>query len=142
MGTIEKISIGTSGISVDINLADSANQKAAWQLYIELSTRITTKDLKENEGDEKAALASVYKIFEETRTILKQNGKDCIQLAKLSILVLNEVIRPFTTKWYKKQLDTRSEIDNFRKELNELREFLKNYKEQLANIAGIPDFVD
>lgn len=142
MGTIEKISIGTSGISVDINLADSANQKAAWQLYIELSTRITTKDLKENEGDEKAALASTYKIFEETRTILKQNGKDCIELAKLSILVLNEVIRPFTTKWYKKQLDTRSETDNFRKELNELREFLKNYKKQLAHIAGIPDFVD
>lgn len=144
MMRIEKFSIGTSGISLDINLESSANQKAAWQLYIELSTRIATKQLKDEEGSEKSSLKSIYKIFEITRNVLKENGGDCIEVARLAILVLNEVIRPFMTKWHlsEKKLDSDNVNKEFRRELSELRENLLNYKKQLATIAGIPDFVD
>ena len=62
MARIENINIGTSGINVDINMESSFNQKAAWQLYIELSTRIATITLEIEDGDEECALLSIYKI--------------------------------------------------------------------------------
>ena len=55
------------------------DKKAAWELYIELLTRITTQPIGENDGDEKAALESVYSLFPTTRSIIKENGRDCIE---------------------------------------------------------------
>ena len=139
MARIENINIGTSGINVDINMESSFNQKAAWQLYIELSTRIATITLEIEDGDEECALLSIYKIFNITREVLKEKGRECIEIARLSILILNKVIRPFTTKWHGKNLKNKND---FRKELNDLVISLKNYKKQLAHISEIEDFVD
>ena len=47
---------------------------AAWELYIELLTRITTQPLAPEDGVEKTALDSVHKLFELTRDIIKRNG--------------------------------------------------------------------
>ena len=69
---------------------------AAWELYIELLTRITTQPLGIDDGDEKTALESVYSLFPTTRSIIKQNGRDCIEFTKLAVVVLNRKIRPFT----------------------------------------------
>ena len=66
------------------------DKKAAWELYIELLTRITTQPIGENDGDEKAALESVYSLFPTTRSIIKENGRDCIEFTKLAIVVLNQ----------------------------------------------------
>ena len=41
----------------------TADQNAAWDLYIEMLTRITTQSLPVESGDEKAALDSVYSLF-------------------------------------------------------------------------------
>jgi hypothetical protein len=49
------------------------DKDAAWELYIELLTRITTQRLEPPEGDEKTALDSVYAIFAITRSIIKNN---------------------------------------------------------------------
>ena len=47
------------------------DKDAAWELYVELLTRITTQPLLDKDGDEEAALQSVYALFGLTRSIIK-----------------------------------------------------------------------
>ena len=47
------------------------DKAAAWELYIELLTRITTQPLEQEDGDEEIALKSVYSIFPLTREVIK-----------------------------------------------------------------------
>lgn len=77
---------------------NAADEKAAWEMYVELLTRIATQPLEDNTGNEQAALESIYSLFSVTRGILKDNGRSCIQFSKIAIIVLNQVIRPFTAK--------------------------------------------
>ena len=76
------------------------DKAAAWELYIELLTRITTQKLDDNHGDEKTVLTSIFSIFSITRDVMKNNGRHCIEFTKIAIVVLNQVVRPFTAKWH------------------------------------------
>ncbi len=119
------------------------DKKAAWELYIELLTRITTQPLGENDGDEKAALESVYSLFPTTRSIIKENGRDCIEFTKLAIVVLNQKVRPFTAKWHRASLahglDSPELRKQFREELREVQSLLRIYTGMLAQMAGVED---
>jgi hypothetical protein len=122
------------------------DRDAAWDLYIELLTRIATQPLSHDEGVEKTALESVYKLFEITRQILKDRGRSCTQFARIAIVVLNQVIRPFTAKWH--LLSERNAFSNpikcheFRVELSELQVKLRNYTRLLADLANVEDLTD
>lgn len=64
---VNKITIGTTGISAEIDFNNTANQEAAWQLYVEISTRISTLKL-DYDADEKKhlkAFISYLKKLEE-----------------------------------------------------------------------------
>ena len=119
------------------------DKAAAWALYIELLTRITTQPLPDEDGDEKAALNSVYALFPLTRDIIKNNGRHCIEFTKIAIVVLNQVVRPFTAKWHKKLLagafDNALDCQAFRGELIVLQAKLRNYTRMLADMAGVED---
>lgn len=116
---------------------------AAWELYIELLTRITTQSLPEEDGVEQTALDSIYSLFPTTRSIIKENGRECIEFTKLAIVVLNQKIRPFTAKWHKisvKQGFEDSEVcKQFRNELDDLQQILRIYTQMLADISGVED---
>lgn len=71
---------------------------AAWELYVELLTRITTQPLAQDYGDEKTALYSAHSLFPITREVIKNNGRNCIEFTKIAVVVLNQRIRPFTAK--------------------------------------------
>jgi len=119
------------------------DREAAWELYIEMLTRIVTQPLPAEEGDEKAALDSVFALFGITREILKRNGRGCVQFSKIAVVVLNQVVRPFTAKWHKRALsgafnDAPSRTE-FRAELTTLQAILRNYTEALADIAQVED---
>ena len=120
-----------------------ADKDASWDLYIELLTRITTQSLKDNDGDEQRALDSIYSIFGLTRDVLKKHGRDAGEFAKIAIVVLNQIIRPFTAKWHKESINGAFEDDNkcmeFRLELEELQEKLKIYTQMLGDMAGVED---
>jgi hypothetical protein len=122
------------------------DKDAAWELYIELLTRITTQRLEPPEGDEKTALDSVYAIFAITRSIIKNNGRDCQEFTKIAIVVLNQVIRPFTAKWHRLSLQGAfTEVDKcrlFRSELLGLQNVLRNYSKMLADMAGVEDLTE
>ena len=117
------------------------DKKAAWELYIELLTRIATQPLPDDAGDEKAALDSVYSIFPLTREIIKANGRHCMEFAKIAIVVLNQKIRPFTARWHRESLagafDDPASCARFREELKELQKTLHIYTQMLGEMAGV-----
>ena len=119
------------------------DRAAAWELYIELLTRVTTQSLAPEHGDEKTALDSVYAIFPLTREILRRQGSGSGEFAKLAIPVLNQVIRPFTAKWHRDSLagafKDSSQCQAFRSELGMLQIDLGNYTRALAAMAEVED---
>lgn len=127
-------------------VAEPEDQDAAWEMYVELITRIVTQDLEINGGDEESALDSVYSLFDTTRIILKQKGRKCKSFTKIAVIILNQIIRPFTAKWHnEKQKGAFQNLDKcieFRNELKELQIKMKNYAALLASIAGVEDITN
>ena len=119
------------------------DSEAAWELYVELLTRIATQPLSDDSGLENSALASVYSLFGITRGILREYGKDSIGFAKIAVIVLNQVIRPFTARWHKLSeegaFQDPEQCSLFRKELKDLQVKLQNYMGMLADIAGVEE---
>jgi hypothetical protein len=119
------------------------DREAAWELYVELLTRVTTQSLPLETGNELAALDSVYAIFPVTREILRRRGSGSGEFAKLAIPVLNQIIRPFTTKWHRLSLagafGSETRCQEFREGLAGLQPFLLAYTRALADMAGVED---
>jgi hypothetical protein len=122
------------------------DRDAAWDLYIELLTRISTQHLQPDHGDEKTALDSIFALFGLTRETLKKKGRHCNEFAKIAIVVLNQVARPFTAKWHKESLDgafnDETRCQEFRAELSELQQQLRRYTKMLADMAGVEDLTE
>ena len=136
---------------------DEAQMRAAWSLYVELSTRISTVPLDEGTGILREALTSLYNIFNITRQILRDAGPDIAQgansLGAIAIEVLNIGLRPFLVKWHPmmKDYEEKKPVElttvqhehnwehavQFRQELEEVRQQMVIYVEALAKIAGI-----
>lgn len=125
---------------------NESDEKAAWAMYVEMVTRVITQPLPAKRGDEKAALESVHSLFRSTRDVLKEHGKDCEEFRKIAIEILNQKVRPFTTKWHRKKLrgafKKKSGCAEFRKELESLQEVLNEYTRALAEIAKVEDLTN
>ena len=138
-----KISAPYLEVQLEFNDAD---KHATWELYIELLTRVTTQYLEPETGSEKRALESIYEIFPLTREIIKRNGVECIEFTKIAIVILNQIIRPFTAKWHKLSLDGAFENEEvrktFRSELYNLKMQLRKYSKMLADIANVEDLTE
>lgn len=142
---LEKVRLNVLGIGLDIDLKQD-DRDAAWELYVEMLTRIVTQPLPVEAGDEQTALDSVYSLFPTTREILHRRGRNAVQFSKVAIPVLNQVVRPFTAKWHKKSLAGAfaqpDERRAFRAELETLQADLRNYNRLLAKIASVEDLTD
>lgn len=118
-----------------------ADRSAAWSLYVELLTRITTQPLPDEDGDEESALTSVHSLFGLTRDIMRREGRDCIEFSKLAIVILNQCVRPFTAKWHRLKLEgafnDQAQCTQFRKELRQLQATLVIYTGMLGELAGV-----
>jgi len=140
---------GLTGLKINIGVLETEwkpqeeDREAAWELYIEMLTRIATQPLPTDHGDEKTVLNSVYALFGITREILRRQGRDCVRFTKIAVVVLNQIVRPFTAKWH--GLSLRGAFKNpkkkreFRKELLKLQTDLRKYTKALADIAQVED---
>ena len=142
---LEKVKLGPSWANAEIAI-DASDSDAAWELYVEMLTRVVTQPLPDETGDEETALDSVYSLFPITREVLRRRGRRAINFTKIAVPILNQIVRPFTAKWHGKRLaeelgeeDIRNE---FRDELATLQEDLRNYNRMLAAIAGVEDLTD
>lgn len=119
-----------------------SDRAAAWELYVELVTRIATQKLGEGEGDESTALASIFKLWELLRQSMKAN-RGCTEFAKLAVPFFNQRIRPFTARWHRLELagafrdPTQCRV--FRRELEQLRAEIVSFTGMLSEVAAVED---
>ncbi|WP_202617387.1 hypothetical protein [Roseimaritima sediminicola] len=122
------------------------DRDAAWDLYVELITRITTQPLEESDGTEQAALNSVYALFPLTRETIKAHGRHSKHFTRLAVVILNQKIRPFTARWHRRAeegaFDDPQQCREFRSELAELQQTLREYAGLLADLAEVEDLTD
>ncbi|XWX62428.1 hypothetical protein AusDCA_2539 [Desulfitobacterium sp. AusDCA] len=140
------------GIKLNLKFAElefkpnPQDEIAAWSMYVELITRVSTQRLAPDHGDEQTTLKSIYSLFEITRGILHNYGMKCEDFTKLAVIILNQVVRPFTTKWHKLSIENAfSDSEQcilFRKDLEELQIKLRGYTRMLASMAKVEDLTD
>jgi hypothetical protein len=138
---------------------------AAWELYVELITRISVAELKPCEGSLREALSSLHSLFKTIRRILRKYGPSVAQsksggkitLGFLSIAILNTVLRPLLSKWHpmltsyeNMKRDSVSSIDHERNwdkyeeliiALKDVRIMLIEYANLLAEVAQVPSLI-
>ncbi len=136
--------------------ANEVEQRAAWSLYVELTTRIAVQPLDPKEGPLREALTSLYSLFGLTRQILRKVGPEVAHGAQsfgpVAIEVLNKGLRPFTANWHPRllaheQLRPKNvsaleheraweHFEEMRQELAELQIQMTVYADVLAQISG------
>lgn len=140
--SMTSLKISTLFLEMDWEPKD-ADKDAAWELYVELLTRITTQPLVQGQGDEATALESIHSLFSTTREVIKRHGRLCSEFAKIAIVILNQKIRPFTAKWHKGlvagDFQELSKCNEFREELEVLQSVLVAYTQMLGQMAGVEE---
>lgn len=145
---------------------DDEERVAAWEMYVELVTRISVAELKENEGFLREALSSLYTLFDTTRKILRDHGPTVVQpkgngnlsFGHLAVKILNNIIRPVLAYWHPVLSDYENtkpddisllqheknwkQNKELRQVLNDVRFVLIEYSNILAQVAGIPNLLD
>lgn len=151
-------------LNIEADFIPNVTEKiAAWEIYVELATRITLINLKEDFGSLREVLTSMYNFFKVTREILKKHGPEVgkpkelkkkeISLGMIAIDILNQVLRPFMSKWhillseyeelkvqsissikYEKEWEMNKQ---FRSELKEIQRKLNDYSNLLLDILKI-----
>ena len=139
-------------------------KKAAWEMYVELVTRISVVNLEQDEGLLREALSSLYTLFDTTRKILRKYGpsiaqpkRDDLSFGYISVNILNTVIRPVLAKWHpilldyeNKRPESLSPLEHertwernreLRQELEEVRLKLIEYTDLLSEVAGVPSLI-
>ena len=144
---------------------DERERDAAWEMYVELVTRVSVVDLQPGEGLLREALTSVYSLFETTRGILRKYGPSVakpkghgdLSFGQVAVAVLNGVLRPAMAKWHPLLLDHEarrpegvSMVDHerlwerdgeLREELAAARTALAEYANLLAKVADVPPLI-
>ena len=142
---MESLKINAKFLEMEFSFME-ADKKAAWELYIELITRTTTQHLPDEHGFELRALESVHKISPLTRQIIKENGREWIAFTKIAIVILNQILRPFTAKWHKLSFEGAykdpKKCKEFRSELTEIQQILRRYNQMLSDMAEVEDLTD
>jgi hypothetical protein len=140
-------------------------KQAAWEIYVELVTRIPIAPLGHDEGILREALSSLYSLFPVTRTILRNHSPAIAQrhtdknrsLSYVVVCMLNTTLRPLLAKWhpllkayeetrpdamsitqYEQQWERYTEL---REEINKVRKGLTAYAHVFAQIAEISSLI-
>jgi hypothetical protein len=140
---------------------NNVERRAAWELYVELVTRISVVPLQD--GIAREALSSLYALFGESREILRRYGPEVAEpkrdgkynLGFLTVAMLNFAIRPVLSYWHpelqsweakrpatesvKAHEDSWDRIGELRAQLEQSRSVLAQYSAVLAEACGVPD---
>ncbi|MDP9314314.1 MAG: toll/interleukin-1 receptor domain-containing protein [Chloroflexota bacterium] len=141
---------------------DEREQDAAWEMYVELVTRISVTELQPGQGLLRESLSSLYSIFTTTRQILREHGPSVarpkgdgeLSFGYIAISVLNFALRPVLAKWHPLLLDYEHRREalvsplqheeaweratQLRQVLNQVRGVLIDYAGLLAQICRVP----
>ncbi|NOX29122.1 MAG: hypothetical protein GXP35_03585 [Actinobacteria bacterium] len=139
---------------------DTAERNAAWEMYVELLTRVSVADLAPEEGLLREALTSLHSLFDSTRAILRTYGPSVataneggvVTFGYLAVAILNGGLRPLLSKWHPLLVDHEErrpadmssvdwergweKADELRAELDEVRKLLTTYAGILGEVCG------
>jgi hypothetical protein len=140
-------------------------RKAAWELYVELLTRISVVPLGPAEGLLREALSSLYSLVATTRQILRHYGPNVAEpkpngqysFGFLAVTMLNYGLRPMLARWHPVLEDweairppdrSRGEHErawehasDLRAALDTTRDALTQYARLMADACGVPDLL-
>ncbi len=143
-----------------------AERSAAWELYLELVTRVSVEELDPEEGFLREALSSLYTFFNTTRDILRRYGPEVapplapghVSFGVLAVTVLNRVLRPLLSSWHPRLTAYESQrpegvdpvawerqwehADALRARIAEVRETLVSLAENLREVADVSDLIN
>ena len=142
---------------------NDAEREAAWELYVELITRVAVVPLPRGHGLLREALSSLYSLAGTVRQVLREHGPTVAEpkpdgaynFGYLAVAMLNFVIRPVLSRWHP-ELEaweatraverSRAEherawprAEQLREELDSARGILSQYATLLGTACGIPD---
>jgi hypothetical protein len=141
---------------------DDSEKEAAWEMYVELITRVSVEDLGPDEGLLREALSSLYSLFATTREILRRHGPGIarpkegrdLSFGVIAVTVLNRALRPLLATWHPQLAHYESQrppdvsaveherswdkAGKLRQALQDLRATLRRYAELLAEVADVP----
>lgn len=144
---------------------DKNQRNAAWEMYVELITRISVAELKPGEGLLREALSSLHTLFDTTRNILckygpsiaRPKGEDNLSFGYLAVAILNTVLRPVLAKWHPLLLDYENtkknsvspsehekqweKYEELRQALNDVRNVLIEYADLLSQVSKVPSLI-
>lgn len=129
-----------------------AERAAAFDLQVELVTRIGLQTLPADAGGLREALTSLHALFGVVRQILRRHGPHAGRVCVIATELLNDVLRPFLTRWHNELAVHEEHRDagvgrweherrwpsagQFRAELGGLRAPLRETAARLAQISG------
>jgi transcriptional regulator with XRE-family HTH domain len=133
---------------------EAEQQAAAWEIYVELVTRIATVELGEEQGTLREALASLHSLFGTIRAILRRYGPavaraagaEASEVSVLAMAILNDVLRPLLADWHPQLLAHESrcptglsaaEHERAWARNREMREALAGSRSRLADYARL-----
>jgi len=91
-------------------------QQCAWEIHVELRTRITTQRLHYLDGDEATALESLVQLFQIVREVCRRAGPQASVAMEFADLLLNQILRPLTARWHERKLAGRLNPEDLRRE--------------------------
>lgn len=136
-----------------------AEKQAAWEIYVEMVTRVPMAVMENDQGLLRETLASFYALFQITRVILRHLGPVQVErsVPYLAVRMLNLTLRPFLSRWHpllKDYEDRRpaavgvleherqwEHCDALRQALIALRPTLMSYADAFAKIAGTSSMI-
>ncbi|MFF1682458.1 hypothetical protein ACFVYG_41245 [Streptomyces sp. NPDC058256] len=145
---------------------NDAERRAAWEVYVELVTRVSVVPLRADEGLLREALTSMYSLFATTRDVLRQHGPEVAEPKRngqynfgyLAVAMLNFGIRPLLARWHPALEDWENQqpVDRSRREheqlwpqadelraaLTDTRRILTAYTDLLASACGVPNLLE
>lgn len=145
---------------------NDVERRAAWELYVELVTRVSVVPLRADEGLLREALSSLYSLFATTREVLRKYGPEVAEPKRdgqynfgyLAVAMLNYGIRPVLANWHPALEDweiqrptdrSRREheqswplVDELRTGLRDTRSALTAYADLLASACGVPNLLE
>lgn len=111
------------------------DKNAAWEMYIALLTSYAIKPINKDNNNIEIVLNAFDSLDETTIAILNKYGNNCIEFAKIAIIVLNQVIKPFIARCYN---IPNPEVDReLLQDLNKTQDKLRSYCRILSTIVDV-----
>lgn len=113
----------------------SPSQDPAHIVWTELATRITTQRLHFRSGDEEAAVKSVASLFKKTRELIEKY-RNAVAFNRTALLMLNELLRPYTARWHGWMTEETETLDAEGKPMTRFRDerLRRKFREELVEL--------